>query len=127
MLIEEEAFKMDDVLELESFCRVTRRVSQSSTIVALIVEILSTHSTVGTTNLPDRLRRLPGRENNVVGGTLSQQTAQPQREGEVVLLGTLDREATKKTTLDGVSVMGNPMLGRRTLLSPKVWQPGCLL
>ena len=47
--------------------------------------------------------------------------------GQVVLLGTLDREATKETPFDGVSVMGNPMLGRRTLVSSRVWQPGSRL
>ena len=46
---------------------------------------------------------------------------------QVVVLGTLDREATKENPLDGVSVMGNPMLGRRSLMSPKVWQPRCRL
>ena len=71
VLIEEEALKTDNVLELEPFCRVTRRVSQSSTAVALIVEMFSTHSTVGTTKLPDRLRRLLGQETNVVEGTSS--------------------------------------------------------
>ena len=63
----------------------------------------------------------------VVEGTLSQQPAQPQREGQVVLLGTLYRGSTKETPLDGVSGMGNPMLGKRSLVSPKVWQPGCRL
>ena len=47
--------------------------------------------------------------------------------GQVFLPGTLDREATKETPLDGVSVMGNRMLGRRSLVFPKVWQPGCRL
>ena len=67
--------KTDDVLELDSFCRVTRRVSQSSTVVTLIEEILSPLSTVITTKLPARLPRLLSRENNVVEGTLGQQPA----------------------------------------------------
>ena len=62
----------------------------------------------------------------VVEGTLGQQTGQTQR-GLIVLMGTLNREETKETHLDGVSVMGNSMLGRRSLVSPKVWQPGCRL
>ena len=60
----------------------------------------------------------------MVEGTLNQQPGQPQKEEQIVLLGTLDREETKETPLDGVSVMGNPMLGRRSLVSPKVWKPG---
>ena len=127
MLIEDEDLKTEDVLELESFCRVTRRVYQSSTVVALSVEMFSSHSTVVTRKLPDRLRLLLGQETYVVESTLSQQPPQPQREGQVFLLGTLDREATKETPLDGVSVMVNLMLGRRSLVSPKVWQPGCRL
>ena len=63
----------------------------------------------------------------VVDGILSQQPVQPQREGQVVLRGTLDREATKETPVDGVSVMKNPMLGRRSLVFPKLWQPRCRL
>ena len=55
----------------------------------------------------------------VVEGTLGQQPAQLQRGGQVVLLGTLDRVATKETTLDGVSVMESLMLGRRSLVSSK--------
>ena len=39
----------------------------------------------------------------------------------------LFREATKKTPLDGASVTMNPMLGRRSPVSPRVWQPGCRL
>ena len=127
MLIEEEALKTDDVLKLEPSCRVTRRLSQPSTVVALIVEMFSTHSTVGPTKLPDRLRRLLGRETNVVECTSSQQPAQPQREGQFVLPDTRVREATKETPVDGVSDMKNPMPGRRSLVFPKVWKPGCRL
>ena len=61
---------------------------------------------------------------SVVEGTLSQQPARPRMERQVVLLSTLDREATKETPSDSISVMGNPMPGRRSLASPKVGQPG---
>ena len=47
--------------------------------------------------------------------------------GQVVLLGTLDREATKETPVDGFSAAKNPMLGRRSLVFLKVWQPECRL
>ena len=53
--------------------------------------------------------------------------AQPQRGVQVVLLGTLVLEATEETPVDGVSVMKNPMQGRRSLVFPKVRQPGCRL
>ena len=54
-------------------------------------------------------------------------TGEAIKGGQVVLPGTLDREATKETPLDGVSVMGNPKQGRRSLLSSRGWQPGCRL
>ena len=55
----------------------------------------------------------------MVEGTLRQQSAQPEREGHAVFLGNLDRETTKETPLDRVSVMGNPVLGRHGLVSSK--------
>ena len=62
-----------------------------------------------------------------VEGTSSQQPVQPLSWGQVVLLGTLDHPATEETPVDGVSVMNNPMQGRRSLVFPKVWQTGCRL
>ena len=39
---------------------------------------------------------------------------------------TLYREATNETPVDGVSVVVNLMLGRRSLVFQKVWQPGSM-
>ena len=55
---------------------------------------------------------------NVVEGTFSQQPAQPQREGQVVLLGTLDHPATEETPVDGGSVMKNLYVVREPISSP---------
>ena len=63
----------------------------------------------------------------MVEGTSSQQPVQPQRWEQVVLLGTLVLGATEETLVDGISVMKNPMQGRRSIVFPKVWQPGCRL
>ena len=63
----------------------------------------------------------------VVEGTSTLQPAYPLRWGQVVLLGTLDHLATEETPVDGVSVIKNPVQGRRSLVCPKVWQPGCRL
>ena len=56
---------------------------------------------------------------------LEPQPAQPRWEGQVVLRTPLVLEATEETPVDGVSVMKNPMLGSRSLVFAKVWQPGC--
>ena len=48
--------------------------------------------------------------NFMVQGTSGQQSAQPKKGGQVVLLGTLDRGATTETPLDGVLGMDNPRL-----------------
>ena len=51
---------------------------------------------------------------------LEPQPGHPQKGGQVVLLGALVREATEENPVDSVSVMKNPMLGRRSLAFPTV-------